>query len=41
MALGLTQPLVLRNDYQKTVLWSRARPASKADTLTAIYEPTV
>jgi hypothetical protein len=30
-----------RNKYQKAFLWSRERPARKADNLTAIYEPIV
>jgi hypothetical protein len=35
MALGLTQPLT------DMILEGKARPACKADKLTAIYEPSV
>jgi hypothetical protein len=37
MALGLTQPLRIPEDISGV----KARPALKADNLTAIYEPTV
>jgi hypothetical protein len=37
MALGFTQPLKVPEDISGI----KARPASKADNLTAIYRPTV
>jgi hypothetical protein len=40
MALGSTQPRN-RNEYQEDSWGGKARPARKADNLTAIYEPIV
>jgi hypothetical protein len=39
MALGSTQPLTEMST--RNILWSKGRPARKADNFTAIYEPIV
>jgi hypothetical protein len=39
MVLGLTQPLTEMSTTNPP--WGKGRPASKADNLTAICEPTV
>jgi hypothetical protein len=43
VVLGFTQPLteMSTRDRDNNLSWGKARPASEADNLAAIYEPTV